>query len=137
VFFFAVGWWIWIDGHAYADKFETGSGYVTGFHYIPGIVSTISLILVNVINWKDLGGFSWGAEDGYQTRVRVWLFLSLVVAFGGIIAAVWIASVHWFSSDAIEKWPGIALITQNLLIFLSTMLFRFNTSPSDSEYSSF
>jgi len=133
---FAIAWWLWIDGHAFSNTFERPDTHsaVTFGHYVPGIVSTLALVMVNVVSWKDLGGFNWGfSEDAVQTRVRVWLFLSLVIAFGGIIGAIWSAVEHWFNMNPKpdHEWPGIALILQNVLIFVSSMLYRFKTSDTD------
>lgn len=89
--------------------------------------------------------------------VRAWFFISLIISFGAIIAALWIAIEHWFNAVpqpapipgptpapgpsptpepvpgpmlppsqsmldevvAHYNWPGVALILQNVLIFLS------------------
>jgi len=137
---FALAWWLWIDAHAFSVKFEPSSVSVTFGHYVPGLVSSLGLLMVNVVNWRDLGGFNWGwAEDGVQARVRAWLFFALVVCFGGIIAAVWVASVHWFGKEQppVYTYPGFALIFQNLILFLATMLFRFAKPMDDGNaYSS-
>jgi hypothetical protein len=44
----------------------------------------------------------------------------LVIAFGGIIAALWIAIEHWFNHIPAPTYiyPGFALIFQNIFIFL-------------------
>jgi hypothetical protein len=41
---FAIGWWIWIDATAWTNK-QDGYKQVLGTYYIPGIVSTIALIM--------------------------------------------------------------------------------------------
>jgi len=136
---FAIAWWLWIDAHAFSNAYERHdtSSPVTFGHYVPGIVSTFALVMINVVNWKDLGGFNWGvSEDSVQTRVRLWLFFSLVVGFGGVIAAIWSATDHWFNMvpKPDYEWPGIALILSNVLIFGSAMLYRFNSSTEDTGY---
>uniref|UniRef100_A0A6B2LPA9 Transmembrane protein 50A n=1 Tax=Arcella intermedia TaxID=1963864 RepID=A0A6B2LPA9_9EUKA len=134
---FSVGWWLWIDGHVYSNTFAE-AGEVTFWHYVPGICSTLALIMLNLVDLKDLGGISWGfAEDGRQTRIRLWFFLSLVIAFGSLIGAVWSASVHWFDARLPYQWPGVALIVQNVCIFASALLYRFNAPPQESEFNVF
>jgi len=92
---------------------------------------------VNVVSWRDLGGASWGSwgDDAVQARVRAWLFFSLVVCFGGILASIWVASVHWFQQKPTYDWPGLALILQNVTIFVSAMLFRFAKPLEENAYS--
>lgn len=86
---------------------------------------------LNVVSWSDLGGMSWGADDGRQKMVRVWFFISLIISFGAIIAAMWIAIDHWFNgapqpqpepqpqpapSPSPEPFPGPSLPpSQNML----------------------
>ena len=77
---------------------------------------------INAVNWTDLEGFGFGGlDDEVQKRARIWLLISFTLAFGGIIAAIWIGSANWFSRPPTEKvtdWPGVALILQNCLIFV-------------------
>lgn len=96
---FAIAWWLWIDAHAFSSKFEENGVYVTFPIYLPGIFSTVAMIMLQLVSWEDLGGSSWAASEdtGRQNRVRIFFFLSLVIAFGGIIAALWIAIEHWFN----------------------------------------
>ena len=124
-------------------------------HYLPGIFGSIALVMINVVSWQDLGGLSWGwSEGGRQKMVRAWFFVSLVVAFGSVIASLWMAIEHWFnvnepnpgpepaptsistSYDAPGvhyKWPGVALILQNVLIFVSALLYRFSKPVEEGE----
>jgi hypothetical protein len=134
---FAVAWWLWIDAVAYSviknDPVQTVFG-----HWIPGIVSTVALLMINAVNWSDLYGLGFSSVDSELTRVRVWLFVSFVIAFGGIIAAVWIACANWFVNEQtpFTQWPGIALILQNVFIFISGILYRF-AKPPPEEYQTF
>lgn len=109
---------------------------VTFGHYVPGLVSSLGLVMVNAVQWRDLGGMSWGWEDAVQTRSRLWLFFSLIVCFGGIIAALWAGTVHWFQQKPTTDWPGLALILQNIIIFLAAMLYRFAKPFDENDYSS-
>jgi len=133
---FAIGWWIWIDGVAYAFHLPEETNRPVFGHWVPGIVSSIGLLMINAVNWTDLDGFGFGGlDDEVQKRARIWLLFSFTMAFGGIIASIWISSVNWFSRPATEKqtdWPGVALILQNCLIFISGLCFRF-AKPMQSE----
>jgi hypothetical protein len=83
--------------------------------------------MINAVNWSDLYGLGFSSVDSELTRVRVWLFVSFVIAFGGIIAAVWIACANWFVNEQapLTHWPGVALILQNVLIFVRYFSFLF------------
>lgn len=86
------------------------------------------------MSWTDLEGFGFG-DDSTLTRTRIWLFVSFTVCFAGIIAAIWIGVEHWFNNaDLGNVWPGVALICQNLLIFLAALAYRFaKPPPQDSD----
>ncbi len=71
------------------------------------------------MSWNDLNNnFVFG--EGVSTKARIWLFASFVVAFGAMIAAFWVAITVWFtgSRDPETKYGGVALIVQNVAIFL-------------------
>jgi hypothetical protein len=56
--------------------------------------------------------------DGVSTKARIWLFCSFIVAFAGIIIAVWMGIVNWFQKDPdTSVYPGVAIIIQNVAIF--------------------
>jgi len=136
---FSLGWWLWIDATVYAncdcpDNHTPDNVKVLGTHYIPGIVSTIALIMINIVSWNDLNGdFMFG--DGVSTKAKVWLFVSFIIAFGALIAGCWIGVTRWFISTNPKPdsvWPGVAIILQNILIFVSATLYRFAKPEEES-----
>lgn len=95
---------------------------------------------INSVNWSDVEGMGlYSMDDSNQKRIRIWLLLSGVVAFGSIFAAVWIAVAHWFTNEKapFSNWPGVALILQNVLIFLSGITYRYAKPPPGDEYNAF
>lgn len=95
---------------------------------------------INSVNWSDVEGMGlYTMDDSNQKRIRIWLLLSGIVAFGSIFAAVWIAVAHWFTNDKtpFSNWPGVALILQNVLIFLSGITYRYAKPPPSEEYNNF
>jgi hypothetical protein len=54
-----------------------------------------------------------------STKAKIWLFFSFVIAFGGLIASIWIGIQYWFmASHPGSQYGGVAIIVQNSLIFL-------------------
>eukprot|EP01122_Echinamoeba_exundans_P000084 TRINITY_DN10068_c0_g1_i1.p1 TRINITY_DN10068_c0_g1~~TRINITY_DN10068_c0_g1_i1.p1 ORF type:complete len:157 (-),score=22.04 TRINITY_DN10068_c0_g1_i1:85-555(-) len=133
--FFAAAWWIWIDAVAVAST--TFDPIMPNFgHWVPGIISSVGLLMVNSVSWTDLEGFGFGGGDEVQSRARIWLFISFAFCFGGIIASIWIGVVNWFTNPTTEPhstWPGAAIILQNSAIFVSGLLYRF-AKPIKSEH---
>ena len=61
--------------------------------------------------------------------VKVWLFTGFVLGFSALIASIWLM-VSEFTQDVDPKqdsdsWPGIALLLQNVLILMSSLLYKF------------
>lgn len=74
-------------------------------------------------------------ESGYENRIRVWLFIGFVLGFSSIIAATWIMIADFTIIDEkASKWPGIALLLQNVFIFFSSLLYKFGRQSGDTPY---
>ena len=85
-FLFGIAWLVWIDGVAFAAH----EGYgVNGVHWLPGILQTLALFMVNVINWSALTEDAF-MDEGRGAKVKCWIFTSFVFAFSGLIGAIWI-----------------------------------------------
>jgi len=126
---FAIGWWIWIDATAWTNK-QPGLEPVLGAHYVPGIVGTIALFMINAVSWNDINYNMFG--DSVSTKAKVWLFFSFLIAFGALIASIWIAVSYWFMRNAGSQYGGVAIIVENLLIFVSAMMYRFAKPQNES-----
>jgi len=118
---FASGWLVWIDGVAAAAN-DYGFG-TPGADWVPGILQTVALLMVNAITWSAMadGGF----DDSVAQKVKAWVFVSFVFAFSGLIASTYILVRESNSPTA----PGshdsaVRGLLQNLLIFGSSLLFR-------------
>eukprot|EP01121_Diplochlamys_sp_Union-15-3_P019891 TRINITY_DN75_c0_g1_i4.p1 TRINITY_DN75_c0_g1~~TRINITY_DN75_c0_g1_i4.p1 ORF type:complete len:149 (+),score=23.77 TRINITY_DN75_c0_g1_i4:60-506(+) len=140
---FAISWWVWIDANAYHNTIKDPIRISFG-HWVPGIVATIALVMINAVSWTDLQGFGLGSiDDDVQKRARIWLFVSFTVGFGCLIASIWLGIDHWFIPENRDKndrytiWPGVALILQNAFILLSAVLYRFSKWPEADNYSTF
>ena len=64
-----------------------------------------------------------------QQGARGWFFVGLILGFTSLISSSWILFEAYVIPPAVtNKWPGVGLFMQNLLIFLSSLLYRFGRS---------
>ena len=125
-FLFGIAWLVWIDGVAFAAH----EGYgVNGVHWLPGILQTLALFMVNVINWSALTEDAF-MDEGRGAKVKCWIFTSFVFAFSGVIGAIWILVAESNAPLAEgEAWnpaggPATHGLAQNIMLFAASLLFR-------------
>eukprot|EP00003_Mantamonas_plastica_P032294 TRINITY_DN8724_c1_g1_i3.p1 TRINITY_DN8724_c1_g1~~TRINITY_DN8724_c1_g1_i3.p1 ORF type:complete len:152 (+),score=34.68 TRINITY_DN8724_c1_g1_i3:220-675(+) len=125
---FGVGWWIFIDGAVYASYTNDPVTFVFGF-YVPGFISTIALILINILEWKEL----YSTQN--QGRARVWLLVAFLVGLGGVVSSIWIfADLYANPLQPVQPkstYPGAAIVIQNILIFAAALVYRFGPAKTD------
>ena len=82
---FGTAWLLWIDG---VSSSHAEFGHSTHFSFwIPGVLQTLSLVMVNVINWQVLTESAGLGDDGVAAKGKCWVFFSFMLAFSGIIGA--------------------------------------------------
>ena len=123
---FGIGWFIWFDSVAQAHVLF-GKG-VQGSYWVPGLMQTFSLFMVNVINWALVTEDSFG-DEGVSSRIKCWLFFSFILAFGGLIGGVWVTVQEsnmpsWDEHGGGSTGPAWGCLWQNLCIFASSLVFR-------------
>jgi hypothetical protein len=64
-------------------------------------------------------GYSEGCMG--SNGVKVWLFTGFVLGFAAMIAAVWLMVEEFHEKPE----PGIALLLQNIMILLASLLYKF------------
>lgn len=115
---FFSGWWIIIDvGARYtANEFH-------GAFYTFGIFGTLSFIIVNSISNSQL------RDDGYDSMnpraAKACLLVGFILGFSALTGSVWILISEYASGKYATAYPGIALLMQNILIFLGSLTFKF------------
>lgn len=128
---FAVGWWIWIDAHALGE-YNDDQRKVQGWEYLPGIVCTLALILINLVSWGDLNGTGLDGESRTR-KARIFFFFALLLLFGAMIGGIWIGAARWLAKGNHDTtYPGVAIIVQMGLILASAMIYRFTKPQEDS-----
>lgn len=140
-FIFATSWWVFIDACAFRDKYGGGAGpFVL---YLPGILATLGLfILNNIRNALFEKGDAWGAED-----TAVWEKILIVVAImlhlASLICAIWVFAdwnkkgkfdleVSGISPSKPRWYQGVASIVQAVGIIVASCLWRFAWRSEDS-----
>jgi len=143
---FAIAWWMLIDANVLSFTEDRDSdvwhGVILWWFYVPGIISTIALIMVNIISYEAISGNGF-LDDSSVLKARIWLFISFILAFGGLLGSGWILFAKYVipsnSDDGSgsgsptlpeDKWPGVALFLQNIFIFLSAIILRFGRKSS-------
>ena len=89
---FAVGWWIFIDAIVY-DKGHPAIIRPTIQDFIPGILSTLALITVNMVNRKHLSGNEYERYVNFKNYIQMasgnaaargCAFVGLTISIGAI-----------------------------------------------------
>jgi hypothetical protein len=132
---FGVGWWLFISAHI-VQGVNAHEPTVLGYYYIPGIVATFGLIMTNIVDVSSLDGSSFMAFANPQVsaRVRAWLFLSLALHFGALIASIWIMAAIFLPPTVDYQFPGIALALQSTCILFSSMILLWNRASKNDGY---
>eukprot|EP00879_Flechtneria_rotunda_P003907 GHRR01004147.1.p1 GENE.GHRR01004147.1~~GHRR01004147.1.p1 ORF type:complete len:170 (+),score=25.44 GHRR01004147.1:115-624(+) len=129
---FGAGWWFWVDAVVCTQH------KIPFDQYIPGIVATLALVMINCIRRDDLQDYD-PFDDGGFCRSRFWLFLSYIVSFSAVVGSVWVLMQHYAMNPdmAGEVWPGVAGIFQVACILGSGLLFFVSRTPADGSGSGY
>jgi hypothetical protein len=130
---FGLGWLLWIDACAYAGAVYDGAT-PDGTYWIPGILQTVGLVMLNVISWEAVAESDSMLEDRSAALAKIWVFIAFCFSFGGILGSIWILvrENHDPSWEEGSVAAAVKLLFQNLLIFCSSLLFRLSRAKSDA-----
>ncbi|PKI85913.1 Vacuolar protein sorting-associated protein 68 [Malassezia vespertilionis] len=150
---FATGWWLFFDACVRShtlhkqptspDKPYDPPGVAIKFDdWIPGISTTIGLVIVNLVNKQHLldenGGLGanvpWN-DDPIMWRTRMWLFIGFAFLAGGMAGSVALMIIKYMLNVQAEGYLefGLASILQNVLLMLCVVLLWFSQRV-ESEY---
>jgi hypothetical protein len=96
---FALGHWAFLDAailskHAQPpDPYDVVPVHITFVDWIPGICSTLGMLVVNLINRDQLLGEGFGGEGGIVWRARLFLFLGFALMAGGLAGSI-VSAAH-------------------------------------------
>uniref|UniRef100_UPI00358E2AD5 transmembrane protein 50B-like isoform X2 n=1 Tax=Myxine glutinosa TaxID=7769 RepID=UPI00358E2AD5 len=125
VLFFS-GWWVIIDT---AVMYLRPEEFAHAYHTC-GVLSTVAFFMVNAVSNAQVRGEVYSDGCMGRTGARIWMFVGFMMAFGSLIASMWIlfgAYVVYRTADT-PVYPGVAIFFQNALIFFAGLVFKFGRS---------
>lgn len=118
---FFTGWWIIIDA---AVKYPDEADFHHAYHTC-GVIATVAFLMINAVSNGQVRGDSYSEGCMGQTGARVWLFIGFMLAFGSLIASMWILFGGFVVPGKDSVYPGIAIFFQNAFIFFGGLVFKF------------
>ncbi|KAI9282781.1 hypothetical protein BY458DRAFT_497350, partial [Sporodiniella umbellata] len=118
---FALGWWAFIDGLIELSILPDRKIAPGIEDYMPGIITTLGMIIVNLIDKEALRGD--GYDDSMSWRARLFLFLGFTLMAGGVSGSVAVLVVKYVYEQDLDfpnQYLGITGVTQCVLIMIST-----------------
>lgn len=141
---FTLGWWIFFDAlirsHQLAEVLPSKI-HMRGVDWVPGTISALGLVIVNIIDKQhlidssgSLATGSWGATDPVQWRTRLWLFVGFACLAGGMAGSMALAIVKYtIPSHAGHEDFGFANVLQNAGVMCAAVLL-WVSQRTESEY---
>lgn len=130
---FTVGWWFFFDALIYSkyNKFEVQIGL---WDWVPGLVSTLSLIIINLINQESLrGDGDFGDDYSQNAKLCAFIGVSLALAALGSSLTIFVMEYVIPGLEGAVRYCGSAIVIQNFLIFISSMIFWFGRNSEDND----
>jgi len=146
---YALGMWLWIDSlvdsktnvgtfNATTSQWVDDQGNLANqpadavsnpFYYIPWIVCTLALILLNTVPHAKIAG----EDAAFACQARTLVTGIYIVLFSSLAGTIWITAAHNGDDDGGQYWPYIANILCTFFIIVSCTLFRFAPGFGDSD----
>ncbi|NWT32103.1 TM50A protein, partial [Cardinalis cardinalis] len=119
---FFTGWWIIIDA---AVKYPQVEDFNHSYHAC-GVIATIAFLMFIIpSNKRGLRKYSSWSQLCQGVWARIWLFIGFMMAFGSLIASMWILFGGYVVKEKPVVYPGIAVFFQNAFIFFGGLVFKF------------
>jgi hypothetical protein len=128
---FASGWWIFIDGLALIQSASNRSDETQPIFgdWIPGIGSSFSLLMVNIISRSMLSGdvyYGYADDSGVTWKARLWFFIALALGMSSLGGSIGMLAIRFSLETGGQRDQfslyGSKIVAQNVLIFLSSLI---------------
>lgn len=119
---FFAGWWFLIDAMS-VDPHQITTGQV-----FVGIFGTISFFMVNAVKNSHINENS---DESGARIAKIWLLIGFIMGFASVMAAVWIMIEDYINNKDKNNWPGVALLLQNVLILVGSLVYKFGRNEED------
>jgi hypothetical protein len=80
---------------------------------------------MNSVTNQQVRGDTYDSGCFGSAGARIWIFTAFVMAFSTLIASMWIFFGVYIVPIKNPQYPGLAVLLQNVLIFLSAIIFKF------------
>ncbi|KAG4303130.1 hypothetical protein PCANB_000505 [Pneumocystis canis] len=134
---FSSGWWFFIDSILYSKIVNTGNVHITLIDWIPLILSTFGMIIINSIDKNKLISNTFiYTEYHIVWKARLLLFLGFSLLASGLAGSLTIFILKY----VIHNYPfqtlymGIENIISNVLIMLSTIILWATLNHENNQY---
>ncbi|THD21420.1 putative membrane protein [Fasciola hepatica] len=124
-FLFALAWWILIDAASRYTHDEFPPAYNTA-----GVFGTVAFILINLVPNSALSD-DFGSGRARRQAAFFCLFFAFVMIFSCVVAACWILFGSYVAAGKTPIWPGVAILLQNILLCISSLIYRFGRKELD------
>ena len=119
---FSVALFTLVDAATFSKSSRNGSEFHVNFiDWIPGIFSTLGMLIINSIDKSRLSGdnFSYSGE-GVAWKARVVLFMGFAAMAGGLAGGVTVMVLKYVvpGADWPAMWFGVANVVANALVML-------------------
>uniref|UniRef100_A0A7N4PW15 Transmembrane protein 50A n=1 Tax=Sarcophilus harrisii TaxID=9305 RepID=A0A7N4PW15_SARHA len=121
IYSFFTGWWIIIDA---AVEYPSMQDFNHSYHAC-GVIATLAFLMINAVSNGQVHGDSYSEGCFGQTGARIWLLIGFMLAFGSLIASMWILFGGYVVKEKTIVYPGIAVFFQNAFIFFGGLVFKF------------
>ncbi|KAI8985799.1 hypothetical protein BDB01DRAFT_786375 [Pilobolus umbonatus] len=121
---FAIGWWLFVDAVINSSK-NVGEVKMGFEDWFSGLLTTMGMIIVNLIDKRRLYDEDQYTEPGMQWKARLFLFFGFALLAGGLAGSCCVLIikyvVHLESAEPYLQY-GILGVGQSGLIMLSTII---------------
>ncbi|KAJ1679347.1 Vacuolar protein sorting-associated protein 68 [Spiromyces aspiralis] len=135
---FTLGWWFFIDGLVSAKTHENFGANLGFEDWLPGLISTFGMIIVNSIDLSLLNqedGF--GYEDSNSSvKAKATLFFGIALVAGGLAGSFAILVIKYTMAhlDPLSVYTGVSNVLQTICITVSTLVLLFVHNYESSSY---
>ncbi|KAL4854493.1 Transmembrane protein 50 [Chlorella vulgaris] len=107
---FGAGWWCWVDAVA------TSSSHIPFSQYLPGLIATFALVMINSVRRDELLSYD-PYDEGTFCRSRFWLLVAYAVSLGAIGGSV-LVMLH--NGGAVASILQVAFILGSALVLFTS-----------------
>mmetsp|Transcript_21601 Transcript_21601/g.56099 ORF Transcript_21601/g.56099 Transcript_21601/m.56099 type:complete len:170 (-) Transcript_21601:623-1132(-) len=87
---------------------------------VPGLIASLGLFMINLVSLKEIKDESGMGGDSRTTRMKIWLFFSIIVTFSSLAAAIAIFVTKYVNCEYNTPCSGTAPANTTQYPFCST-----------------